>query len=68
MILKKIKLRIKLDGKAYSFQYSFDNSNWITYKGKVDGTYLICDMPSDFVGCIIAIYAKPKQTKPNREL
>ncbi|MBU0472970.1 MAG: glycoside hydrolase family 43 protein [Bacteroidetes bacterium] len=54
---KELQLRMNADGKDYSFQYSFDNTNWITLKDKVDGTYLKCDIPRDFVGCIIAMYA-----------
>jgi len=54
---KEIQLRINAVGKDYSFQYSFDNSNWLTLKDNVDGTFIRAVIPRDFVGAVIAMYA-----------
>lgn len=54
---KEVQLRINAEGKDYSFQYSFDNINWVTLKDKVDGTFIRAVIPRDFVGAVIGMYA-----------
>lgn len=54
---KEVQFKINAEGQYYSFEYSFDNKNWITLKKNVDGTFLRSVIPVDFVGCVIGMYA-----------
>jgi len=52
-----IQLKIDTDSKTYSFYYKFDNDEWKSLKGNLDGTYIRAIIPQDFVGAVFAMYA-----------
>ncbi len=54
---KELLLQIKADENLYSFQYSFEPSNWQTLKDSVDAEFLSTKIAGGFVGCMFALYA-----------
>jgi xylan 1,4-beta-xylosidase len=56
-LMKELFLKIEIKGTDYNFYFSYDNSNWILLKDKVDATFMSIKKAWGFVGNVVAMYA-----------
>ncbi|MCB0744279.1 MAG: glycoside hydrolase family 43 protein [Ignavibacteriae bacterium] len=61
----EVSLKINAAGKDFSFEYSYDDKNWNLLKDNVDGTFVRCDIPRDFVGSVFALYSTSNGKESN---
>jgi len=54
---KNLILKIKAEGKDYSFYYGFNKNNLKLLKENVDGTFLSTKVAGGFVGAVFGLYA-----------
>ncbi len=55
---KNLELKIKVEGKDFSFYYSQKPGEWILLKDKIDASFLSVKKAWAFVGSVFAMYTK----------
>jgi xylan 1,4-beta-xylosidase len=53
-----IELKVRGDGRPYTFSYRLDEGEWVTLAEKIDGSILSTDVAGGFVGTYVGLHAR----------